>query len=225
MRDNEKRWHIGELEALAIVWAVEHFKEFLWTAPHTTVNTDHRNLKWIWNLTTNKRIVRWALQLQEYNITIVYRQAKKQVHVDMLTRNLDLETDHIEEEAQWLKTDMSAPLASTLMADNETIPLTPTDRKYFPSIEDIKNECNKPSVKKVVNGLKLRYENELYFSKNYKIYVPLTLRPAILRTYHSSLAAGHQAVGKMSRKIQQLFFWPHLKQGVAKHVQNCLVCT
>lgn len=58
LRPNESRWHIGELEALAIVWTVEHFRDFLWTAPQVTVNTDHQNLKWIWSLTSNRRITR-----------------------------------------------------------------------------------------------------------------------------------------------------------------------
>lgn len=69
------------------MWCVEHFRDYLLTAPHIVVNTDHLNLKWLWNLTANRRITRWALQLQEYNMTINYRKANEQIHVDMLTRN------------------------------------------------------------------------------------------------------------------------------------------
>lgn len=47
LQRNERKWHIGEQEALAIVWCVEYFREYLLTAPHTIVHTDHNNLRWI----------------------------------------------------------------------------------------------------------------------------------------------------------------------------------
>lgn len=108
----ERNWHIGEKEALAIVWSVQHFREYLITAPHIILNTDHKTFKWLWNLTTNRRITRWTLQLQEYNLTIVYQKEKEQAHVDTLTRNIANNVTDISGQRR-VKTDMSYPLGTT----------------------------------------------------------------------------------------------------------------
>ena len=64
---NEKKWTTAELEAGALVWAVEKFRPYLIDIPFKC-RTDHANLKWI-RQSTKGRLVRWALKLDEYDIT------------------------------------------------------------------------------------------------------------------------------------------------------------
>ena len=51
LTDTESRYSQTEREALAIVWACEHFDIYLRGAPHFTVFTDHRPLENIWKKT------------------------------------------------------------------------------------------------------------------------------------------------------------------------------
>ena len=81
----ERKWHTRELEALAIIWAIELFRPYVW-GRHFTVRSDHRNLQWL-REAKRGRLARWALRLQEYDFDIAYRPGNQQRHVDALSRN------------------------------------------------------------------------------------------------------------------------------------------
>ena len=72
LSEAEQKWSIRELEAFAIVLGILHFAKYLQRKPFT-VRTDHESLKWLWK-TTNKRVARWALSLQEFDFTVQYRR-------------------------------------------------------------------------------------------------------------------------------------------------------
>ena len=71
----ETRYSQTEREALAIVWAVEHFHMFLF-GHHFTLVTDHKPLEIIYGTTRSKpsaRIERWVLRLQPYHFNVIYK--------------------------------------------------------------------------------------------------------------------------------------------------------
>ena len=79
------------------MWSILHFEAYL-RYQTFTVRTDNEALKWIWK-TSKKRVMRWAIALQEFNFRVEYRKGSKQAHVDIFTRDiewsqfeLDLET-------------------------------------------------------------------------------------------------------------------------------------
>jgi hypothetical protein len=83
----EKKWAIRELEALAIIWAVEEFRTLIDCVPFT-VETDHGSLKWLLETKTPGRLNRWALRLQEFipYMTIVYKPGDENGAADALSR-------------------------------------------------------------------------------------------------------------------------------------------
>jgi hypothetical protein len=73
----ESRYSQTEREALAIIWACEHFDMYLRGAPHFRVVTDHKPLLSIWKRPKPPlRIERWGLKLQPYKLEITYRPGK-----------------------------------------------------------------------------------------------------------------------------------------------------
>ena len=75
-----------ELESLALVWAVKHFREYL-VGRRTEVVTDHWALKWLLTLRApNPRLQRWRLTLQEYDLVVVHRSGKSHRNADFLSR-------------------------------------------------------------------------------------------------------------------------------------------
>lgn len=73
LTDVESRYYQIEREALAICWAIQHYKNYL-LGRKFVVNSDHSPLQNIFN--GNKelpaRIERWVLKLQQYDFKVVY---------------------------------------------------------------------------------------------------------------------------------------------------------
>ena len=69
LSDVETRYSQTEREALAVVWACEHFDKFINGAPQFTVISDHKPLETIWKKPRPPlRIERWGLCLQPYRM-------------------------------------------------------------------------------------------------------------------------------------------------------------
>jgi hypothetical protein len=84
---SESKYHSYELETLAIVKALRHFRVYLIGIKFTIV-TDCNAVK----ATVNKkeilpRVARWWTYLQDFNYEIVYRKGSSLSHVDFLSRN------------------------------------------------------------------------------------------------------------------------------------------
>ncbi|GFW78604.1 transposon Tf2-9 polyprotein [Trichonephila clavipes] len=81
----EKRYCTTEKECASIVFAIsyDHFTySFL-------VMTDHNPLVWLnRNVSSNPRLMRWALALQPYNFRIVHRSGKSHKNPDSLSRSV-----------------------------------------------------------------------------------------------------------------------------------------
>ena len=72
----EQKYSQTEREALAIIWACEHFHIYVCGANFTVV-TDHQPLVHIWKkVNPPLRIARWALRLQQYSASIQYKPGK-----------------------------------------------------------------------------------------------------------------------------------------------------
>lgn len=85
LNEAEAKWCVRELEALAIIWACQLFRPYLFGAKFV-VRTDHSSLVWL-HRSQQGRLARWSLALQEFDFDIVYRPGKGNPHADALSRN------------------------------------------------------------------------------------------------------------------------------------------
>ncbi|CAF0805419.1 unnamed protein product [Brachionus calyciflorus] len=89
---NERKWDIREKEALAILWACEQFRPFIF-GTRFIVEADHQSLQWLMKLKSPARLVRWALRLSEFDFEIRYKKATLNYNVDALSRLIEDEND------------------------------------------------------------------------------------------------------------------------------------
>lgn len=84
---HERKWCATELEAAAIIWALEVFRPYIYKVK-VLIRTDHAPLSYIYKSSDKcARLQRWALRLREFNFEIQYRSGAQQKHVDCLSRD------------------------------------------------------------------------------------------------------------------------------------------
>ncbi len=82
----EKNYSATELEACAIVWAIDYFRHYLY-GHKFVIWSDHNPLVYMEN-TKNKtsKVNRWRLELAEYNYEIKYKTGVSNTNADALSR-------------------------------------------------------------------------------------------------------------------------------------------
>lgn len=83
----QKNYSVIEQEALALIWALQHFDVYVGGAVSLVVFCDHNPLTFLHSLQNpNQRLMRWALFLQPYNLDIRHIRGSDNVIADALSR-------------------------------------------------------------------------------------------------------------------------------------------
>ena len=84
--DAQQNYDTTEREALAIIWALQHFNTYCEGHKYTLM-TDHQALSYIrTNKNSSKRIHRWQVLLQAYEVDIYYKKGSTNHAADLLSR-------------------------------------------------------------------------------------------------------------------------------------------
>lgn len=201
----ESRYHSYELETLAVVRALQHFRHYLIGLKFKII-TDCNALK----STERKkdllpRVARWWIYLQDFDFTIEYRKGTLMSHADYLSRNpLAAQVNQVERPRNW------AQIAQH--ADNETQGL----------IQKL-NEGNLDPRRYVYQHDVLYYRFSPTGEESRLLcYIPKGHRLSLLRIYHDEHE--HIGVEKTLDLILRHFWFPGLKSFVSKYVSHCLTC-
>ena len=102
LQDAEKNYSTSEKEALAIVWAYQQFRPYLFNKEFI-IKSDHAPLKWVFTQPKpNQRMQRWAMMLSEAKIKdFHYKPGPTNTVPDALSRNIpgrDLEDQGLDSE-------------------------------------------------------------------------------------------------------------------------------
>ena len=86
LKPAETRYTATEIECLGMKWAVGVFRPYI-HGRRFTLETDHIALKWLHTVQhTNGRLIRTAMELQQYDMEIVHRAGIKMYDADALSR-------------------------------------------------------------------------------------------------------------------------------------------
>ncbi len=192
----EQRYSQTEKEALAIVWAVEHFHLYLFGAPFSLI-TDHKPLEVIYGNPAAKpsaRLERWVLRLQPYEFDIIYKPGN-QNPADYLSRHPNLSCKSTQEKLTEnfvnFVTSYSIPKAMTLAEIKEA---TQTDKVLCGLRAAIRHNTWNSDLVKPFKQIKdeLSVSSNNMILRGSRIVVPDSLQQKAIDIAHES----HQGLAK-----------------------------
>ena len=89
LSDREKKYSATEKEALAVVFAIDHFRAYLLDRKYTVV-TDHLAFRWLHFFNPKGRLGRWVMDLKEYSSDVRNRSGNSKANADALSRLLSI---------------------------------------------------------------------------------------------------------------------------------------
>ena len=93
----EKNYSTTEKECAAILWAVKRLHCYLDGQEKFRIQTDHNPITWLHSAaSSNPRLMRWALTLQNYNYSVEYRKGRDNQNADSLSRSIQRNVTEVE---------------------------------------------------------------------------------------------------------------------------------
>lgn len=87
LNETEQNYAANEKEALAIVWSLQHLRNYIYGVADLTIYTDHQPLTFaISEKNPNLKIKRWKTMIEESGAKVVYKPGKQNVVADALSR-------------------------------------------------------------------------------------------------------------------------------------------
>lgn len=230
LKPNEKNYSVIEKEALAIVWAVKYFRQYIY-GRKVTVVTDHNPLKWLMNIKdASGRLARWSLLLQDYDLTIEHRAGRKHQNADSLSRLPPIASvkEHNEDILPKLspnrlvemqRKDPNLSLIINYLQNSELPDQSSKARETVILASDYEIGNDKLLYHLFVPGSHRRRKNV-----RKQLAVPRCLIDEILFACHDDVTAGHLGVYKMYNKIQDRFYWKGMYSDVEFWCKSCVDC-
>ena len=234
LQPHECSYGSTELEALGVIWAVRHFRQYLYG--HTChVFTDHEALKSLLNSPhPSGKLAHWGLSIQELDLHIHYRPGRKNEKADALSRSPCDSSDppgDIDEHVV-AAVESSDPLSSSKGGDLHLSDLQRRDRTlapYFAYLEDGILPDEEPDARELVLS-KSQYtvvDGTLYYvekDKTLKVILPLTYRKKLFDEVHSGKFVGHLRNAKIHSLLSKHYWWPGMCKDICSWCKACLTC-
>jgi hypothetical protein len=234
--------NVFDKEMVAIVYALQQSRHYVLGTEHkTTIFSDYQNLEYITKeVILNRRQMRWAEVLQEYNFAIIYRTGSPNQTADILCRcpvytYREGGTTAISEKPM-LGPDQSLEVGAMEIFDDTykyievgalDIALLSSDQKEA-IIQDAKLDEEYTQLCKPVSmgeniDINHAMQDEVLTCKG-RIYVPEAMRKMVMKSEHDSKVAGHFSRDRTMELVSRNFFWAIMEYNVQQHRNKCNNC-
>ena len=219
----ETRYSQTERGALAIVWGVEHFHQYVYGS-HFVIVTDHKPLEIIYGNRNSKpsaRIERWVLHLQPYSFSVEYKQGKDNP-ADYMPRhpaeNNNRQEYYTEQYIQFIAKH-SIPKAMTRHEIAEATRKDELCNKVKKALET--NEWDDRNLK-AFRTLKNEFSiaSDGIILRGTRILIPHELRKRTIELAHEA----HQGLDKTKALIRESIWFPNIDIQIKDMIENCIPC-
>ena len=211
LSEAERNYDIYDLELLAIVKALRHWRQFLAGSPHKiTVYTDHANLQyWRQPHKISRRVAREVLELSEFDIELKHVPGHTNGRADALSRRPDYDQG---------------------TQDNENVTVLPDplfirtghSLTYIPEDPPQQNE---DILRPWVNAHNLKKVNGEWWKERRKVITAKAEQKRnIIKAYHDLPAYGHPGISRTTNLVQRYYWWPQMAKDIYDYVKGCAEC-
>ncbi|KAL5502694.1 hypothetical protein EMCRGX_G009508 [Ephydatia muelleri] len=242
----ERKYCATRREMLALVWAIQHFRAYLY-GKRFTVRTDHSSLKWLQSFHEPEgQVARWLETLSEYDFEVLHRPGKKHTNADSLSRmpcsqcRLPPEEDNEDQGCVLAVTDSWMPswtheeLAAYQRQDPALKQVikwleTKTLPKVFPKnasshVKALWSQCHHLVMQNKILYRQWEDVQGRGLNKTLQLVLPSSLVPAVLEGLHSSLVGGHMGAKKTLDKVRCRFYWVGQRKDITQWCISCPTC-
>ncbi|GFV79637.1 hypothetical protein TNCV_1724621 [Trichonephila clavipes] len=194
--ETERKYTSYELEVLAIIEALKKFKVYILGMPFKIITDCNAFTKTMSKKDLNTRIARWALNLQDYDYTILHRSGSQIAHVDALSRIQVLTNQCNDSIVHRIKE--SQELDPHILSIKAILQNGPYD-----------NYCIKNNILyKFIDGAEV-------------LVIPDEMQHHFIKNAHDK---GHFSVKRTLEHIKNKYFIPQLQSKIEKYISNCVTC-
>ena len=242
LTSTERNYAQIEKELLSIVHGCTRFDQYVY-GREITVQTDHKPLENIFKkplLSAPKRLQRMLLQLQKYNLTLVYKLGKELFIADTLSRaylpddtaseKMNSDVFAVNKEEYLIKSIEEINMVEFLPITAERLADLREKTESDESLQKLKHviRVGWPNTKEEVppeirNYFHFREEltiqDGILFKGN-RVIVPGALRSHMVKKVHSS----HIGIEGCLKKARDVLFWPGMTSEIKDCVAKCGTC-
>ena len=225
----ESHYSQTDIEGLALVWAIEHFRLFLLGTEFDVV-TDHKALEAIFNNPKSKppaRIERWIIRLQPYNFRVIYKSGLTN-EADYLSRHpIDVtkkesSEEHIAEEYINYIIEHTIPKSMTLKEIQQETKKDRVLQKVQKALDTGKWDNQDKDIQPYKRCMEEITSNKAkdVLMKGSRIIIPEILQDKATRLAH----IGHQGIEKTKSLLREKIWYPNMNQKVKEMIEGCSSC-
>lgn len=198
---SERNWGATEKEGGCVVYAVRHFRGYLY-GRHFVVVTDAQALTHLKSMRMDGtgKLSRWATELNSYDVTIKHRSGKLSVVPDALSRAV---TSILAVEEEPIDDPWYARICDNIQSTPERYPDFRLEGQRLFKFEAAPDDIG-------------------CYQYRWKEYVPPNARHAVIEETHHQLC--HAGSRKSVEHIRRRYFWPGLMSRVINQLRRCRTC-
>ena len=225
----EQHYSVSERELLAVVFACQRWRNFVFGVPFTVVS-DHTALKSASTIDSKTgRLSRLAMKLMEFNITWKYTAGRKHLVPDCLSRYFTLE-ELIERDMQEVEK-RSKKATIFIVGENLNLENLGKQQRQDDELKTIFRALETPDdctslqrrrAKQFEIIDSILYKKE---GKTNRTVIPASLQDSILEQTHSDEhSGGHCGISKSLDKLNRSFYWKGMSRDMKEFVKTCSKC-
>ena len=228
LQPHEKNYGITELEGLGVVWAVKHFRPYLY-GHSCEVYTDHSALTSLLNTPQpSGKLARWGMAIQELDLKIKHRSGRSNSNADALSRSpLPAEQDVSVSEADGVIATMEPGDCGDLLTRQRDDPdlaaiITYLETGILPPEEG-------PARTLVLSSSQYVLEDDVLYKvesdSTLRVIPPKDQRERLFSEAHSGVFGAHLSDVKVHSELRRHYWWNGMRRDITQWTRGCLVCS